>query len=294
MPDLSLAAIPFPKIDPVFFHIGPLPIRWYALAYLAAFVAGWRYMLVICQTDRLWRAKDEAVGQCPLTRDDVDEFLFWAILGVLIGARLGFVLLYRPHMIWSDPLRIPQMWTGGMSFDGGLVGVTLAMWGVARARKAPVLRLADACAPVVPIGLFFGRLANFINGELWGRVTDAPWAMVFPGAGPLPRHPSQLYEAALEGVVLFIILSILVWRGRGLRRPGLVTGAFLAGYGVFRSLVETVRQPDDGVLNLPFGLTLGILYSLPMVLIGVGLMLNALRRPPEPGRDRPQLADAEA
>jgi phosphatidylglycerol:prolipoprotein diacylglycerol transferase len=262
-----LFAIPFPAIDPVLVEIGPFVIRWYALAYIAGIVLGWRLARRLC-----------ALRPVAATPEQVDDFITWVTLGIILGGRLGYVLFYRPGHYLSNPLEIFAVWQGGMSFHGGAAGVILAIVLFARRRGLDMLALADRTTAVVPIGLFFGRLANFINGELWGRATDVPWAMVFPHAGPEPRHPSQLYQAVLEGLVLFVVLRILTHRHLALRRPGLVFGAFLAGYAVARILAERFRMPDPQLGFLFGGTTMGMLLSLPMLLLGLALLLHARRR----------------
>ena len=270
--------MPFPDIDPVLFQIGPIAIRWYALAYVAGLFLGWCYMLQLANTPALWggKAKDGA----PVGPAHVDDFFFWATIGVIAGGRLGYVLFYQPAMIWTNPLEIFQPWNGGMSFHGGLIGVTLAIVLYTRSAKIPMLRLGDAVAAATPIGLFFGRIANFINGELYGRTTELPWGVIFPTGGSLPRHPSQLYEAALEGLVLFAVLAFATWRFKSLTRPGLNIGIFLAGYGIFRASLETVRQPDTHMPDFPFGLTMGMMLSLPMLAAGLWLVWRAVRAKP--------------
>ena len=263
----------FPTIDPVLIHIGPLPIRWYSLAYIAGLLLGWAYARALVQRKSLWG------GAVSITPADIDDLLTSAALGVIIGGRLGYVIFYNPWVYLAHPGEIFAVWEGGMSFHGGLAGTALAIYLLARRRGLPVLSLADVSAAAVPIGLFLGRIANFIRPELWGRPTDVPWAMVFPGAGPLPRHPSQLYEAALEGLVLFLVLYLAV-RWGALRRPGLVTGLFALGYGVARITCEFFREPDPQ-LGFLFGLaTMGMLLSLPLVIIGLILIVSASRRPP--------------
>jgi phosphatidylglycerol:prolipoprotein diacylglycerol transferase len=212
--------------------------------------------------------------------------VLWIVLGIILGGRLGYVLFYRPDLFWTDPLEIVRTWNGGMSFHGGLLGVTAALFGFAAVNKVDVVRLADLTAPCVPIGLFFGRVANFINGELWGRPTDVPWAIIFPYAGPEPRHPSQLYEAGLEGLTLF---ALLLWATHGaklLPRKGAISGLFLLGYGVSRILLEGVREPDRSMPDFPLGLTMGTMLSIPMVIVGLGLILYSRRPaaivPPDP------------
>src|SRR5947207_6275610 len=219
---MPLFAIPYPYIDPVAIAVGPFAVRWYALAYIVGLVVGWRFCLFLA--DRPPQL---------VARRDVDDFLAWATLGIVLGGRLGYVLFYNLPYYAQHPVEALYLWHGGMAFHGGAIGVTLAILWYTRRRKIPVLAFADIISLAMPIGLFFGRIANFINGELYGRETDAPWAMVFPNGGPAPRHPSQLYEAACEGLLLFLLLLLaerLGWR----RRPGVVTGLFLAGYAVAR------------------------------------------------------------
>ncbi|GAB5389474.1 MAG: prolipoprotein diacylglyceryl transferase [Alphaproteobacteria bacterium] len=259
----------FPQIDPIAFSIGPVAIRWYALAYLAAFLVGWRV------ARRL--ATAQGLGIKPVLLDDL---LTWMILGVVLGGRLGYVLFYNPGYYLDNPAEIIAIWTGGMSFHGGMLGAIAAIFGFAWRNNLPLLSTADVVAVVTPIGLFFGRLANFINGELWGRVTEAPWGIVFPGGGPLPRHPSQLYQAAGEGLILFAIL-LLIWRiPANRRRPGLCGGVFVAGYGIARFAAEFVREPDAHLGTVFMGLTMGQLLSVPMVVVGAAFALRALRNPP--------------
>jgi phosphatidylglycerol:prolipoprotein diacylglycerol transferase len=262
--------LPFPNIDPVLVQIGPVAIRWYALAYVAGILLGWRYAVGLTRNLRLWR------GTAP-TADEkqVDDLVLWITLGVIVGGRLGYVLFYKPALIWTDPLEIVRTWNGGMSFHGGLIGVTLALVGFAVGHRINLLRLADLTAPAVPIGLFFGRIANFINGELFGRVSDVPWAVVFPEGGPEPRHPSQLYEAGLEGLVLFTVMTWFAWRPREPGSDGRLAGIFLIGYGLARSFAELFRQPDAHLGYLVGGLTMGQLLSLPMIVLGALLVLRS-------------------
>ncbi|NQV46218.1 MAG: prolipoprotein diacylglyceryl transferase [Rhodospirillaceae bacterium] len=264
---MSLLALPFPNIDPVIFEIGPLAIRWYSLAYIAGLMLGWRYML----------HQSEKPPQAA-TREDVDDFLVWATLGVVLGGRLGYVIFYNFSFYLQNPLAALQVWQGGMSFHGGVLGVVAAGWLFVRKRSIPALRFADMIAGAAPIGLFFGRIANFINGELFGRVSDVPWAMVFPRGGLSPRHPSQLYEAALEGALLFVVLWALSRNETVRNRPGIITGVFLAGYALARASIEMFRQPDAHLGFLAAGLTMGQWLSLPMLLGGVYLIIRA-RRP---------------
>jgi phosphatidylglycerol:prolipoprotein diacylglycerol transferase len=265
--------IPYPDIDPVLVHIGPLAIRWYALAYIFGILLGWLYARVIIRSERLWG------GPAPLTTLDFDDFIVWVTIGIILGGRVGYVLFYNPAYFAAHPADIFQLWHGGMSFHGGFTGCVIAVILFARRRGIPMLTLGDITCAVGPIGLFLGRIANFVNGELWGRVTDVPWAMVFPSGGPLPRHPSQLYEAGLEGVVLFVVLAIAV-RAGALKRPGLVVGLFALGYGLARIIGETFREPDAQLGFLWGGLTMGMLLSIPMVLAGIALIVFALCRKP--------------
>lgn len=267
-----MLAIPFPTIDPVLVEFGPFAIRWYALAYVGGLLLGWRYLrLVVARPG--WK----------LTPAAIDDLLFYATLGVLIGGRLGFVAFYQPAYYLQHPWEILYVWQGGMAFHGGLVGVVVACLITARQHGVGPLEVGDAAAIAAPIGLFFGRIANFINGELWGRVTDVPWAMVFPGAGPFPRHPSQLYEAVLEGLVLFLVLAWLARGGRDPRHAGRFGGVFLFGYGTARFLVEFVREPDPQ-LGLLWGmLTMGQLLSLPMMLLGAWLIARTRGAPARAG-----------
>ncbi len=216
--------LPFPAINPVLISIGPFAIRWYALAYIVGIIAGWLYARAIIASQKLWG------GPAPITVAEFDDFIIWITLGIILGGRIGYVLFYNlPHFV-AHPLEIFELWNGGMSFHGGFLGCVIATVVFALRRGLPILSLGDVTTAVAPIGLFLGRIANFINGELWGRPTDVPWAMIFPNGGPIPRHPSQLYEAALEGLVLLVVLGVIVRLG-ALKRPGLVTGAFAVGYG---------------------------------------------------------------
>jgi phosphatidylglycerol---prolipoprotein diacylglyceryl transferase len=338
------AAIQFPQLNPAALTIpeiggfGPFHLRWYALAYIAGLVLGWRWMVWLIRRDRLWTP-----GRPAMSVPQADDFLFWATLGVILGGRLGYVLFYKPDMLWLNPLEVFQIWQGGMSFHGGLIGVAAAAIWFCRQKhvnvehyaklaakhaveKAPdgeggnyerfgdkwilkteanaarekaktdtvdLLRLGDLAAAAAPLGLFFGRIANFINGELWGRHTTAPWGIVFPEGGynwatrewqflgfEQARHPTQLYEAALEGVALFAIINLLTLRFDSLRRPGLNVGVFLVCYGLFRFLIEFVREPDAHMPEALRGyLTMGMLLSIPMVLVGAWLIRSAFAQP---------------
>jgi phosphatidylglycerol:prolipoprotein diacylglycerol transferase len=270
---MPLFAIPYPIIDPIAIEIGPLAIRWYGLAYMAGILFGWLYGRYLLSRADFWN------GKPPMTVSQGDDFLLWITLGIVVGGRLGFVLFYEPSYFWANPMEIPAVWNGGMSFHGGLLGVVIAVYLFARRNRINPLSLGDVASAATPFGLFFGRIANFINAEVVGRETDVPWAMAFPGAGDFPRHPSQLYEAALEGVVLFVILAIATWRYKELTRPGTIFGLFLIFYGTFRSLVELVREPHLGH-PLDIGiLTPGIVYSIPMILLGAWLIWRARTKP---------------
>jgi phosphatidylglycerol:prolipoprotein diacylglycerol transferase len=270
---MGLLAIPFPPIDPVALRLGPLEVKWYGLAYMAGLLLGWLYIRHLLRRDRLWPG-----GQRPFEPERADDLLLYMTVGVLVGGRLGNVLFYEPAYYLRNPLEIPAVWKGGMAFHGGLIGSILAAILFARRTGASAWSVLDLSAAATPMGLLFGRLANFINAELWGRPSDVPWAMVFPGAGPEPRHPSQLYEAFFEGAALFAVLWWLTHHRLALRRPGTIAGTFLIGYGLARSFCEIFREPDAvHVLNIgPF--TAGMLYSLPMIVAGILMVRAAGRR----------------
>jgi phosphatidylglycerol:prolipoprotein diacylglycerol transferase len=256
--------IAFPNIDPVLIEVGPFALRWYALAYIGGIILGW------------WMGRRLiALPPVAATREQADDFVTWVTLGIILGGRLGYVLFYRPGYYVAQPWEALYVWQGGMSFHGGMLGVILAALIFCRRQGIDPLLFGDRVAPVVPIGLFLGRLANFVNGELWGRVSDVPWAMVFPTGGPLPRHPSQLYQAFLEGVCLFVLLQVLVRMPAVRARPGLLTGTFLAGYGLARFIGEFFREPDAHLGFLLAGATMGQLLSLPMIAAGLWLILRA-------------------
>lgn len=265
--------MPFPHFDPVLIHLGPIAIRWYAIAYIAGILLGWRYGVWLCRDAKLWR------GTKP-TADDrlIDDLVLWLTLAILVGGRLGSILFYNTSILWTDPLEVFQPWHGGMSFHGAFLAVVGVIIWFSRRNRIDMLRLGDLVAPCVPFGLFFGRLANFINGELWGRPTTVPWGIIFPNAGPEPRHPSQLYEAGLEGVVLFVILRLATHTFKWLPRRGANTGLFITCYGLFRILLENVREPDRNMPHFPLGLTMGMMLSIPMVAVGVYLLWLS-RRP---------------
>ncbi|MEO1113371.1 MAG: prolipoprotein diacylglyceryl transferase [Pseudomonadota bacterium] len=269
----AVFVLPFPAIDPVIIEVGPFALRWYALAYIVGIILAWRYMRALVLNDRLWNG-----GKRP-SPVELDDFVLWGTLGIIIGGRLGYVLFYNPAYYLANPGEALAVWSGGMSFHGGFAGTVIAMILFAWRRGLPVWTLFDLAGCAAPIGLFFGRMANFINAELWGRPTDVPWAMVFPGAGPEPRHPSQLYEAALEGVLLFFVLRLLSHRFELLKKPGFLAGAFAFGYGIGRSVAEFYRVPDAHIGYLSGFLTMGILLSVPMILAGLVLMIWAARHP---------------
>ena len=262
-------AIAFPNIDPVLISFGPLAIRWYSLAYMAGLLAGWWLLR------RLVARKPETAG-----RDAVDDFIVWATLGIIFGGRLGYVVFYNFSFYLENPLSILTVWKGGMSFHGGLAGVIVATLVFCRKRGIDLWAFADRVAVVSPLGLLFGRLANFINGELFGRVSDVPWAIVFPHGGPAPRHPSQLYEAMLEGAVLFAVLWWLAGRENIRAQSGLLTGVFMIGYGLSRTVLEVFRQPDAHLGFLSFGSTMGQWLSVPLIVFGLCLMIRAKRQRP--------------
>jgi phosphatidylglycerol:prolipoprotein diacylglycerol transferase len=271
---MQLLAITFPAIDPVAISIGPLAIRWYALAYISGIVLGWIYARGLISNAKLWG------GPAPLNVVDFDDFVLWVTLGIILGGRTGYVLFYNLPLFIEHPLAILKLWEGGMSFHGGFLGCVAAVMLFALKNNISILSLGDITTAVAPIGIFLGRLANFIKGELWGREADAsvPWRMIFPDdAQQLFRHPSQLYEAALEGILLFAILAVMVRMG-ALKRPGLILGSFIAIYGLARIASELFREPDPQLGFLWGGLTMGMLLSVPMIIAGAILIMMAWRR----------------
>ncbi|MGH1403388.1 MAG: prolipoprotein diacylglyceryl transferase [Alphaproteobacteria bacterium] len=250
------------NIDPVAFWIGSFPVRWYALAYLAGFLLGWKYCLLLVRSDAVHRPNEE----------DIDNFISWAVIGVILGGRIGYVLFYNAGYYFQNPLEIIMVMNGGMSFHGGVLGMVCALWGYSYKHKVNLFKLSDIICMAAPIGLFFGRLANFINAELYGRVTSVPWGVVFPGHNE-PRHPSQIYEAFLEGIVLFIIL-FLVSRIKDIK-AGIVSGVFLIGYALFRILIEFVREPDLHIGLIGGTVSMGQILCLPMLFIGAMLVVFA-------------------
>ncbi len=269
---MPFLAIPLPYIDPVAIALGPLMIRWYALAYVAGIVLGWWYARRLVANAALWGDVKRP------TTVDMDDMIVWVALGIVLGGRIGYILFYNFESYMADPLEILAIWRGGMSFHGGFLGTILAVALFARSRGLQILSLLDVAAVVTPIGLFTGRIANFVNGELWGRpAPDVPWAVVFPAAGPVPRHPSQIYEACAEGLVLLLVLG---WAARrfGFRRPGLIGGLFVAGYGTARILCEFFREPDEQLgFLLGIGITMGQILSIPMVAVGAATVFAAAR-----------------
>ncbi len=261
-------ALAFPAIDPIAIEIGPIAIRWYALAYIAGIVGGWKYAATL------------NAGRIPaMGREQLDDFVVWVTVGIILGGRLGYVLFYKPGYYLSEPIEALMLWRGGMSFHGGMLGVIAAIVVFSLRNGLDLYRVGDLVTCVVPIGLFFGRVANFINGELFGRVAaDVPWAMVFPHGGPEPRHPSQIYQASLEGLALFLVLFALSRRPQVCARPGMLAGLFLAGYGIARCVGELFREPDAFLGFLWGPLTMGMLLSLPMVAVGVWLVVSSKGR----------------
>ena len=271
---MPLLTIAFPVFDPVAIAIGPFAIRWYALAYIGGIVLGWIYARSLLKNQELWG------GPAPISLPQIDDFILWVTLGIILGGRTGYVLFYNPAFFLQHPAEIVELWKGGMSFHGGFLGCAIAVILFCWKNDLPILSLGDIVTAVGPIGLFLGRLANFINSELWGRPADAsvPWAMVFPN-DPLhvPRHPSQLYEAGLEGIVLFTVLAVMIRMG-ALKRPGLILGSFIAIYAIARIISELYREPDPQLGFLWGGLTMGMLLSVPMILAGAILIVMAWRR----------------
>ena len=270
MPFLTIA---FPVFDPIAISLGPIAIRWYALAYIGGIVLGWIYARSLVKKERLWG------GPAPISLVQLDDFILWVTIGIIVGGRTGYVLFYNPAFFIQHPAEIFQLWNGGMSFHGGFLGCVAAVMLFARKNEIPILSLGDITTAVAPIGMLLGRIANFINSELWGRPADSsvPWAMVFPNGGPLPRHPSQLYEAVLEGILLFAVLAVMVRMG-ALKRPGLILGSFIAIYALARITGELFREPDAQLGFLWGGLTMGMLLSVPMIIAGAILIVMAWRR----------------
>jgi phosphatidylglycerol---prolipoprotein diacylglyceryl transferase len=271
MPFLLIA---FPVFDPVAIAIGPIVIRWYALAYIGGIVLGWIYARSLLKNEKLWG------GPAPISLVQVDDFILWVTIGIILGGRTGYVLFYNFVFFIQHPAEILELWKGGMSFHGGFMGCVVAVIWFCRRNNLAILSLGDITTAVGPIGLFLGRIANFINSELWGRPADPslPWAMIFPNGGPLPRHPSQLYEAGMEGILLFTVLAVMIRFG-ALKRPGLILGSFITIYGLARITGECFREPDPQLGFLWGGLTMGMLLSVPMVIAGVIIIVRAWRHP---------------
>ena len=290
MQPMYQAILPFPQIDPVLLHLGPLSIRWYALAYIAGLLLAWWGILRALRQQSLW-ANTTFHGKPPANEEQIGDLVVWCTFGVILGGRLGWDLIYGtvlcsvspyadfcrglPYAFVTNPIKLFAAWEGGMSFHGGLFGVVVAVWLFSRRRKLKMLPLADLACAFAPIGLFFGRLANFINGELWGRFSTAPWAMVFPRGGTLPRHPSQLYEAALEGIVLLVIMQVALRVFHAQKRPGLLAGIFFFFYGCFRFVSEFYREPDAPFLG---PVSMGMALSIPVWLTAAALIAFAYRK----------------
>jgi phosphatidylglycerol:prolipoprotein diacylglycerol transferase len=302
-PDFDPVAVAIPAVHLGSLTLGPFAVRWYALAYIAGILLGWRYCVRLIRNEKLWGGRPPTI-----TPPQIDDLILWITLAVILGGRIGYICFYmlvNPDQraeLFANPFEVFEVWKGGMSFHGAMIGVGLAMAGFAIANKVSVLGVADLVAACEPIGQCFGRLANFINGELWGRPTSLPWGMIFcnhhiaaesggqcPPEVLIPRHPSQLYESALEGVALFLVLRWATHHAKWLQRPGAVTGLWLIGYGAIRIALENVRNPDDGMPNFPLGLTMGMILSIPMILAGAGLIWWAFRKAP-PASAAPQSA----
>jgi len=270
---MPILILPFPHIDPILIEFGPFVVRWYALAYIAGLFLGWRLAFALVSASSLWGTRT------PPSLQAIDDLLIYMALGIVIGGRLGHVLFYEPGYYLANPTEILAVWHGGMAFHGGLIGACIALAILAKVHRLSILTLTDLVAVISPIGLFLGRIANFINGELWGRPTDVPWAMVFPRADEQPRHPSQLYEAGLEGLFIFIALG-LVARYGALKRPGLLSGLFGVLYAAARTISEFFRDPDPKSELLAGGLTMGMVLSAPLAIIGLWLIWRSLRTAP--------------
>lgn len=261
----------YPDISPIIFSLGPIAIRWYSMAYLVGIVSAW-----------LLLKRNVEKNNIPLTKENLEDLVFEATLGIILGGRLGYVLFYGTSVFWQNPLQILAIWQGGMSFHGGILGVILALWHFSYRVKMPFLRISDLVVPYAPIGIFLGRLANFVNDELWGRVTDVPWAVRFPNGGYLPRHPSQLYEAMAEGVLMFIVLNVL-WHYKWVReRTGFVAGMFGFLYALMRISMEQFREPDVQLGFFFKYITMGQILSLPLLIAGIWVIWRAVKRGPMP------------
>ena len=272
---MPFLTITFPVFDPIAISIGPIAIRWYALAYICGIVLGWIYARWLVKNEKLWN------GPAPISLVQLDDFVLWITLGIIVGGRTGYVLFYNLPFFVEHPAAIFKLWEGGMSFHGGFLGCVVAVMWFARRNGISILSLGDIVTAVAPMGLLLGRIANFINSELWGRVADPslPWGVIFPNGGPLPRHPSQLYEAFLEGIVLFTVLAVMIRMG-ALKRPGLILGSFITIYALARITGEMFREPDPQLGFLWGGLTMGMLLSIPLMLAGIVLIVMARRAKP--------------
>ncbi|MFC5990892.1 prolipoprotein diacylglyceryl transferase [Limoniibacter endophyticus] len=271
---MPMTALAFPDISPIALQLGPIAIHWYGVGYIVGILFAWWYAKRLVSNDALWLA-----GQPRPQKLDIDDFVMWAAIGVVLGGRVGYILFYDLPRYLANPLDIFKVWEGGMSFHGGFLGTTLAMIFFARSRKIPVWTMFDVVAAGVPVALGLVRIANFINSELWGRPTDHSWGVIFPTGGPIPRHPSQLYEAFLEGFVLFIVLIVLIFAAKRLKRPGFIAGTFVFGYGLSRIAAEFFREPDAQIGYLAGNwLTMGMVLSVPMVLAGLAAMGWSLRK----------------
>ncbi|MBO0664031.1 prolipoprotein diacylglyceryl transferase [Jiella sp. MQZ9-1] len=282
LPLSTFGVLAYPHIDPVFLSIGPVQLHWYGLAYVAGILLGWLYGRHLVSNRKLWPN-----GVSPITKLEIDDAILYLTLGIVLGGRLGYVIFYDPAVYLAHPLQVFSVWDGGMAFHGGLVGVTVAIILFCKQRGVPFFSLIDVVAAAVPFGLFFGRIANFINGELWGSPSNMPWAMVFPTGGPMPRHPSQLYEAALEGILLWIILRIATHVFKSFGRPRLTAGIFILCYGIFRIMVEAFWRMPDKQLGYLYGgwLTMGMVLSIPMLLVGLWAIATAKPKTYEPRPD---------
>src|SRR6201996_6117330 len=280
--------IPFPAFNSVAIEIGPIVIRWYALAYIGGIVLGWIYARSLIKNQRLWG------GPAAITLALLDDFILWVTVGIILGGRTGYVLFYNLPFFIEHPAEIFELWKGGMSFHGGFMGCVVAVMWFARKNQIPILSLGDITTAVGPIGLFLGRIANFINGELWGRPADPdlPWAMIFPTGGPIARHPSQLYEAGMEGILLFTLLAVMIRMG-ALKRPGLILGSFITFYAFARIIGEHFREPDPQLGFLWGGLTMGMLLSVPMIFAGAILIVMAWRREARTPRSSSEMASSD-
>ena len=264
---MNFLSISFPNLSPEIFSIGGFSIKWYGLAYVVSILMGWKYVSIISKN-----------SPAIVSKKNIDDLVVWITLGIIIGGRLGYALFYQPMEYLQNPIKIVEIWNGGMSFHGGLIGVLISTIIFSKIRKINILNISDMLAIVTPIGLFFGRVANFINQELWGKVTSVPWAVEFPLGGYLPRHPSQIYEALLEGIVLFLILNLL-WNFTTLRyKPGVITGIFVSGYSIFRIFIEIFREPDSHLGYVFYIFSMGQILSIPLLIFGLLLVIINFHR----------------